>query len=217
MAIENTREAFLYALGDIYDGENHLLDAQQHMFEHATDAELLGVLRPHIAQTERHVMALEDVFHLLGQEPKGVTSHAASGLGDGARQAIGAARTEALRDYVIAGAAAQVEHFEIASYTALIAEARELDLLSRVEDPLRDSLRQDREMVEALAQLTPRLLRTALRREGARPGDLSGVTEDTAGAASVVVNTSRGSGILIDDTRPPLGTTGGTEPEEAPE
>jgi ferritin-like metal-binding protein YciE len=69
MAIENTREAFLYALGDIYDGENHLLDAQQHMFEHATDAELLGVLRPHIAQTERHVMALEDVFHLLGQEP----------------------------------------------------------------------------------------------------------------------------------------------------
>ena len=217
MAIENTREAFLYALGNIYDGENHLLDAQQHMFEHATDAELLGVLRPHIAQTERHVMALEDVFHLLGQEPKGVTSHAASGLGDGASQAIGAARTEALRDYVIAGTAAQVEHFEIASYTALIAEARELDLLSRVEDPLRDSLRQDREMVEALAQLTPRLLRTALRREGARPGDLSGVTEDTAGAASVVVNTSRGSGILIDDTRPPLGTTGGTGPEEAPE
>ena len=59
MAIENTRDAFLYALGDIYDGENHLLDAQQHMFEHATDADLLGVLRPHIAQTERHVMALE--------------------------------------------------------------------------------------------------------------------------------------------------------------
>lgn len=217
MAIENTRDAFLYALGDIYDGENHLLDAQQHMFEHATDADLLGVLRPHIAQTERHVMALEDVFRLLGQEPKGVTSHAARGLGDGARQAIGEARTEALRDYVIAGAAAQVEHVEIARYTALIAEARALDLLSGVEDPLRDSLRQDREMVEALAQLTPRLLRTALRREGARPGPLAGVTEDTAGAASVVVNTSRGSDILIDDTRAPLETTGGTGPEEAPE
>ncbi len=217
MAIENTRDAFLYALGVIYDGENHLLDAQQHMFEHATDADLLGVLRPHIAQTERHVMALEDVFRLLGQGPKGVTSHAARGLGDGARQVIGEARTEALRDYVIAGAAAQVEHFEIASYTALIAEARELNLLSRVEDPLRDSLRQDREMVEALAQLTPRLLRTALRREGARPGDLSGVTEDSAGTASVVVNASRGSDILIDDTRPPLGTAGGTGPEEAPE
>ncbi len=162
-------------------------------------------------------MALEGVFRLLGQEPKGVTSHAARGLGDGARQAIGEARTEALRDYVIAGAAAQVEHVEIARYTALIAEARALDLLSGVEDPLRDSLRQDREMVEALAQLTPRLLRTALRREGARPGDLAGVTEDTAGTASVVVNTSRGSDILIDDTRAPLGTTGGTGTEEAPE
>jgi len=178
MAMHTTRDAFLYALGEIYDGENHLLDAQQHMFEHAADAELLGILRPHIAQTERHVMALDGVFRLLNQEPKGVTCHPASGLGDGARQEIGDARTEAVRDYVIARAAVQVEHFEIASYHALIAEARGLGLLDQVLTQLWQNLRQDQEMVDALIPLTRRLLQTALMREGEQPPERSRAAGD---------------------------------------
>ncbi len=53
MAMHTARDAFLAALGDLYDREHHLLDTQQHLCEHATDAGLLEALRPHITRRSR--------------------------------------------------------------------------------------------------------------------------------------------------------------------
>lgn len=180
MAMHTARDAFLYALGDLYDGEHHLLDTQQHLFEHATDARLLEALRPHIAQTEQHILTLEEIFRLLGAESRRVTSHAARGMGDAARQALSEAKTEALRDYVIAGALLQIEHVEIISYRILVLAAGELSVVTQVVDRLQQTAQQDHEMARVVRQLLPQLLQTALIREGEQLPYRAGAADDDA-------------------------------------
>ena len=121
--ISSTQEKFLHELGDIYDAEQQFLKGQQEMLQQASDPQLKQMLQEHIGQTEEQIKTLDQVFGLLGEQPKRETCAAAKGLVTEAQKVMKEAKIPELRDCVIGGSAAKVEHYEIASYSGLITSA----------------------------------------------------------------------------------------------
>lgn len=166
MAINNLNEKFLHEVGDIYDAENQFLKGQQEMLQNATDPNLKEMITNHIQQTQQHIRNLEQVFSALGQQPQRQMCDAAKGLVSEAQKGMQETKAvPAIRDCIIAGAAAKVEHYEIASYRGLITGA---DLMGQQE--IVSLLQQNLEQEESTAQLieasTPQLLQKAMQQEG---------------------------------------------------
>ena len=62
------RELFVDELQDIYWAEKALTKAIPKMIKNATDKKLIKALENHLAETENHVMRLEDVFDSIGEK-----------------------------------------------------------------------------------------------------------------------------------------------------
>jgi len=201
MTIQSTQEKFQHELGDIYDAEHRFLKGQQEMLKNATDPTLQQGIQEHIQQSEQHVQNLEQVFSILGHPAKGVKCDAAAGLVTEAQKSIGEAGNDALRDCVIDGAAAKVEHYEIASYRGLITGAQ-LTGQQQIVQLLQQNLQQEEQTAQKLEGMAPQLLQMAMQQEGMQPKG-GAMASGTSGAMDqdVVVNTSGASDILIDDTR----------------
>ena len=83
-------------------------------------------LKDHLEETEKQVGRLDQVFRMLGQEPKGVKCPAIDGLIVEADDVAGEVADKQVLDAAIVGSAQAVEHYEIARYGTLIAWADEL-------------------------------------------------------------------------------------------
>ena len=125
--IQTMDDLFLHGLQDIYYTENQIVKSLPKMIEKATNRDLTKGLKDHLGETEKHVARLEQVFKLLGQEPKGVKCPAIDGLISEADDVAGEVADKNVLDAAVVGAAQAVEHYEIARYGTLIAWADELD------------------------------------------------------------------------------------------
>ena len=168
-AITTTQEKFLHELGDIYDAEHQFLKGQQQMLQQASDPQLQSMLQEHIAVTEEQIQNLEQVFGLLGQKAKRQACPAARGLVTEAQKTMQEAEAPALRDCVIGGAAAKVEHYEIAAYRGLVTGAQEMGQ-TRVVTLLRKNLRQEEQTARLIEQTAPQLLQKAMQAETSAVG-----------------------------------------------
>ena len=69
--ITTPRELFLHELGDILYVERQLADATlPKLIDEVSDDEFRSGLESHLEQTRGHVANVEQVFKLLGEEPK---------------------------------------------------------------------------------------------------------------------------------------------------
>jgi ferritin-like metal-binding protein YciE len=165
MAMRNAQEMFQHEVGDIYDAENRFLKGQQEMLTKASDPQLQGLIKQHIEQTQQQIRNLDQVFSLLGQQPKGVTCDSAQGLVTEAQKAMQDAASDPIRDVLIDTAAAKVEHYEIASYRSLITDA-ELMGQREIQTLLQQNLQQEEQTAQLLEQTAPQLVRKALATAG---------------------------------------------------
>ncbi len=162
MAISTLQEKFVHDLGDIYDAEHRFLEAQQEMMQQASDSRLQTMIREHMSQTEQQIKNLEQVYGALGEKPRRVKCDAAAGLvTEGQKGMKEASSNPALRDCMIAGAAAKVEHYEIASYRGLISGAEQIGQ-SEVVLLLRQNLQQEERTAQKIEQSAPQLLQQAM-------------------------------------------------------
>lgn len=127
MTITSFDEKFRHAVADIYDAEHQFLDAQQKMLKNANAEELKTLLRDHSEQSKGHIAKLEKVFEMLGETPRRVRCESSRGITAEGEKEMENAGTPAIMDWVIAGAQAKIEHYEIASYRGLIIGAKILD------------------------------------------------------------------------------------------
>jgi ferritin-like metal-binding protein YciE len=167
MVISNLDQQFIQDLGGVYDAEYRFLAAHHEMFQQASDEPLQQVLRNHIVQTEEQLQILDRVFAALAQTLRRVRCDAAAGLVAVGQKRTGETGSAALRDLAIATAGLKVEHYEIASYTTLIAGAEALrrpDLAAL----LRANLAQEVQTAQQLEQRYPALLQRAQRSAGER-------------------------------------------------
>ena len=120
------RQVLLDELKDLYSAENQLVKALPKTAKASNSPELKQIFLTHFNETKGHVERLKQVFEILGKKPTGKHCSGMEGAIDEVKEALEEDSDGASYDAGIIGAAARVEHYEIAGYTVSIAIARQL-------------------------------------------------------------------------------------------
>jgi ferritin-like metal-binding protein YciE len=120
-------DLFLHVLQDIYYAENQIKKSLPDMIEKATNRELTAAFKTHLGETEDQIGRLEQVFLLLGKEPRATRCPAINGIIDEANEIAGECDDKHVLDAALLAAAQAVEHYEITRYGTLIAWGEQLD------------------------------------------------------------------------------------------
>lgn len=120
---------FVDEIKDIYWAEKHLVKALPKMKKACTTAALAEAIGKHVEETKIHVSRLEEVFGLLDKKPQAKKCDAMEGLiSEGESIVEDTEDGTATRDVGIILASQKVEHYEIATYGALVQLAKTLGL-----------------------------------------------------------------------------------------
>ena len=143
------RDVMLEELRDLYSAENQLVKALPKLAKAAQDEELQQSFSEHLEETTGQVERLKEVFSLLEEKPTGKHCKGMEGLIEEGKEAIDEEEEGEAYDIGLIGAAARVEHYEIAGYTAVIAMLKGLGLEEAAE-PLVETLSEENEALEKL-------------------------------------------------------------------
>jgi ferritin-like metal-binding protein YciE len=111
---------FTDELKDIYWAEKNLVKALGKMAKAATSEELTKAILEHQEVTKGQLERLDQVFELLGQEPKAKKCEAMAGLiAEGQEVIDDTDEDTAVRDAGIIICSQKIEHYEIAAYGSL--------------------------------------------------------------------------------------------------
>ena len=124
--IQTFEDLFLHQLQDVYYAENQITKALPKMIEKATDPALKQGFQKHLQETEGQIARLEQVFDMIGEQPKGATCPAIEGIIKEANEVAGDIADKAVLDAALIASAQAVEHYEITRYGTLIAWAKQL-------------------------------------------------------------------------------------------
>jgi ferritin-like metal-binding protein YciE len=147
------KEFFLDQLRDIYWAENKLVKTLPKLSEAAHSDELRAAFDSHLTETEGHVTRLEQVFSLLGEEPKAVECPALKGIAEEGEDIID--ETEegtAQRDVGLIFAGQKAEHYEIATYGSLVQLAKDMNQ-AEIARLLEETLTEEHAANEKLTEL----------------------------------------------------------------
>lgn len=121
------REFFIDQLKDIYWAEQALMKALPEMAEAATSKKLAKAFEKHTKETEGQIGILEQVFELMGEKAEGKKCEAMAGLVKEAQEIIKDTEKDSYtRDAGLVLAGQKTEHYEIASYGALVEFAKQM-------------------------------------------------------------------------------------------
>lgn len=151
-AAENLREFLIDGLKDLYWAEKHLSKALVKMEKNATSEKLKKGIADHKAQTDNHIVRLEEVFKTLGEKAQAVKCDAMEGLLKEGEGIMEETEPGAVRDAAIIAAAQKVEHYEIASYGTLASYCHHLQE-EEAMNLLHDTLEEERECDELLTSM----------------------------------------------------------------
>jgi ferritin-like metal-binding protein YciE len=136
--ISAPRELFVTELQSMLYVEQKLADqVLPELNQQVKNSDFKEDIQHHLEETRRHVANLEQVFELLGEEPKPDKSHAIDGLIAQHDKVVKNIESDQLRDIFNAGAAAKTEHLEVAAYEGLITTAESLgesEIVSLLEE-----------------------------------------------------------------------------------
>jgi ferritin-like metal-binding protein YciE len=124
--IKTMEDLYLHVLQDIYYAENQIKKALPDMIEKATNRDLTAAFKAHLEETEKQIARLEQVFQLLGKDPKGTTCPAIDGIIKEANEVAGECDNKKVLDAALIAAAQAVEHYEITRYGSMISWSEEL-------------------------------------------------------------------------------------------
>ena len=140
-------------LKDIYWAEKHLTKALPKMQKAATTDQLQQAIEEHTAQTEEHVVRLEQVFELLGKKPQAKKCDAMEGLvKEGESVVEDTEDGSKTRDVGIIVSSQKVEHYEIAAYGGLVQLAKTMGQ-DEIAGILEQTLQEEKEADELLTQI----------------------------------------------------------------
>lgn len=144
--IKTLDDLFNHTLQDIYYAEQQITKNLPTMAEKAGNQELKSAFQKHLSETQGHVQRLEQVFGMLGKQPKGVTCEAMDGIISEAKSIISDCDDQEVLDAAMVSAAQAVEHYEITRYGTLIAFAQQLgrrDVAQVLEQTLQEEKNTD--------------------------------------------------------------------------
>jgi len=149
--IKTMDDLFVHTLQDIYYAENQITKALPKMADQASNPMLRQGFEKHLQETENHIRNLEEVFQLLGMEPKGVDCPAIDGIIKESNEIAGEVDDDQVLDAALIAAAQAVEHYEITRYGTLITWAQELghsECVTALQRNLADEKATDQKLTE---------------------------------------------------------------------
>lgn len=156
MSLNTPRDLFVHELSDSMSAEHIVLKMLKELEQETQNSEVKKAITHHHKETEQQIENLKKVFDLLGEKPEDTTCHAAEGL----KKEHEALKEENPPELVLElgnlAGAAKTEHYEIASYTALVQMARDLGE-KEVADLLKENLDQEKEMERKVRALSKEL------------------------------------------------------------
>jgi ferritin-like metal-binding protein YciE len=149
------RDLFLHELGDILYVERALAEETlPKLIGEVSDEEFKSGLESHLGQTRQHVVNVETVFELLGEEPEVEKCVGFEGLKKEHDQLIEESASS-LIDIVDVGAA-RTENYEIAAYEGLRRMAKAMGE-DKAVDLLDENLKQEKEALREVEKIATRL------------------------------------------------------------
>ena len=154
----------LEELKDLYSAENQLVKSLPTLVKGTHDPELKHAFENHLEETKGHVVRLQQAFEFLGKKPVAKHCKGMEGAIAEVKEALAEDQEGALLDAGIIGAAARVEHYEIAGYTASIAMAKTLGQ-KEVAELLTQTLTEEQNAGKLVMTLAVGILKEAAKEE----------------------------------------------------
>lgn len=158
--IQTMEDLYLHTLEDIYYAEQQIEKALPKMIDKASAGPLRDGFESHLKETKGHIKRLEEVFHLLGETPKGTTCPAIDGIIKEANEISKDVGDTSVLDAALAAAAQAVEHYEMTRYGTLIAWSQEMGRKDCAEI-LNKTLSEEKAADKALTRIAEQRLNKA--------------------------------------------------------
>ncbi len=139
-------------LADVYYAEKQILKALPKMAKAANNDELREAFNGHLQETQGQIERLEQVFEALDLPAKGKKCPAMDGILEEGMEIMDEFADDAALDAGLVDAAQKVEHYEIATYGALVAWADQLGH-EDVANLLRETLEEEKGADEKLTEI----------------------------------------------------------------
>lgn len=147
------KEFFLDQLRDIYWAEQKLVKTLPKLSGAARSRDLKAAFDSHLKETEGHVARLEQVFEIFGEKAQAVECPALKGIVEEGEDIIDETEENtAQRDVGLIFSGQKAEHYEIATYGALVELAKEMGQ-SQVADLLGQTLAEEKNADKKLTEL----------------------------------------------------------------
>lgn len=127
MNMKSIEDIFIHLLSDTYSAEKQLVRGLAKLARSASNEKLSTAFSAHLEETQGQI---ERIDQMIEQEPaikiKRMKCVAMEGLIEEANEVIESTEKNEVRDAALIAAAQKVEHYEIASYGALVTLAEQL-------------------------------------------------------------------------------------------
>jgi len=150
--MNDLQKLFVSELKDMYDCEQQLVKALSEMEEVAVSDELKSAFHEHRQETKNHVNRLESVFREIGESPKRKSCKGIEGIIDEGQLLSKEFGGNSAIDAALIASGQKAEHYEITSYGALCAWAKELGQ-DRALDLLKENMKEEKEADALLTRL----------------------------------------------------------------
>lgn len=151
-AEKNLENLFHDTLKDIYYAEKKILKALPKMAKGAQSDKLTKAFLKHEEETEGQIERLEQIFEIIGKNPRGKTCPAIDGIIEEGQEILEEYKGSPALDAGLVAAAQAVEHYEITRYGTLKRWAQILGLNEAVK-LLDQTLQQEAMTDESLTEL----------------------------------------------------------------
>lgn len=149
---QGLRDLFIDELKDIYWAEKELTAALPKMIRNAASKELVNALQGHLNETKEQITRLERVFSSVGVKVEAKKCEAIVGLIKEAEEIIDGTGEGAVRDAGIILGGQKIEHYEIATYGALLSFAKILGE-NKAAELLEETLNEEKEADDMLSEI----------------------------------------------------------------
>jgi ferritin-like metal-binding protein YciE len=143
---------FVKELKDIYDAEKQIVKALPEMVKSAHSPILKEAFQHHLKESKEHIKRLEEISNELNEKLTGTHNEVIKSLIKETHHLLKGDFDPAVKDAALINAAQHVEHYEIASYGALKAFAKELKL-TEVYNLLDDTSKEEGSMNKTLTSV----------------------------------------------------------------
>ena len=124
--ITTLEEAFIHELSDIYSAEKQMTKALPKLAKASTNPQLAEGFTLHLEETQGQIERIDQIVDQLGLKLKRIKCLAMEGLVAEGQETIDEIEKGPVRDVMLIAGGQKVEHYEIASYGAIIAIAKAL-------------------------------------------------------------------------------------------